>query len=34
MYWQFRETESMAISDVDDLLDVLEEKGLNTTIGG
>jgi len=34
MDWQFRETESMAVSDVDDLLDVLEEKGLNTTIGG
>ena len=34
MEWEYRDTQSMSASDVDELLDVLEEKGLATTIGG
>lgn len=34
MQWDYKDMESMATSDVDDLLDILEEKGLNTTVGG
>jgi pyruvate formate lyase activating enzyme len=34
MEWQYRDAQNMDLSDVDDLLDVLEDKGLNATIGG
>jgi pyruvate formate lyase activating enzyme len=34
MDWEFGKAESMDVSEVDDLLDVLEDKGLNATIGG
>ncbi len=32
--WPYRDVESLAVSEVDDLLDVMEEKGIVVTIGG
>lgn len=34
MDWEYREAETMSVSEVDDLLDVLEDRGLSATIGG
>jgi pyruvate formate lyase activating enzyme len=32
--WEYRDVESLPTSEVDDLLDIMEEHGLKTTIGG
>ncbi len=34
MDWEYNDAASMVAGDVDDLLDVLEDRGLNVTIGG